>query len=99
MLLKVFFVSVGLLLNIQFVLQNPIMISGITLAVILLKVMIVVAVIKSMNYPLRVAVVTGLSLAQIGEFSFVLMQAGMNFNLIGGEFYYSFLASSIFTMI
>jgi CPA2 family monovalent cation:H+ antiporter-2 len=27
------------------------------------------------------------------------MQAGMNFNLIGGEFYYSFLASSIFTMI
>jgi len=96
---SIFFVSVGLLLNIQFVIQNPLMISGLTLAVILLKTLIVIVVVKSMNYPLRVAAAAGLSLAQIGEFSFVLMQAGMNFNLIGGEFYYSFLASSIFTMI
>jgi CPA2 family monovalent cation:H+ antiporter-2 len=70
-----------------------------TLAVILLKALIVLVIIKSMNYPLRVAAAAGLSLAQIGEFSFVLMQAGMNFNLIESEFYYSFLASSIFTMI
>lgn len=96
---SVFFVSVGLLLNIQFVLQNPFLISGLTLAVIVVKVVIVILVIKSMKYPLRVAAAAGFSLAQIGEFSFVLMQAGMNFNLIGGEFYYSFLASSIFTMI
>ena len=96
---SVFFVSVGMLLNIQFVLQNPFFISGLTLAVILLKVLIIIVVIKSMKYPLRVAAAAGFSLAQIGEFSFVLMQAGMNFNLIGGDFYYSFLASSIFTMI
>jgi len=96
---SVFFVSVGLLLNIQFVLQNPIFILGLTLTVILIKVFIVILAIKSMKYPLRVAVAAGFSLAQIGEFSFVLMQAGMNFNLIGGDFYYSFLASSIFTMI
>ena len=88
-----------MLLNIQFVLQNPFFISGLTLAVILLKVLIIIVVIKSMKYPLRVAAAAGFSLAQIGEFSFVLMQAGMNFNLIGGDFYYSFLASSIFTMI
>jgi CPA2 family monovalent cation:H+ antiporter-2 len=96
---SVFFVSVGLLLNIQFVVQNPLLISGLTIAVILLKALIVLVIIKSMNYPLRVAAAAGLSLAQIGEFSFVLMQAGMNFNLIESEFYYSFLASSIFTMI
>lgn len=96
---SVFFVSVGLLLNIQFVVHNPLFISGLTFATIILKGVIVIAVVKSMKYPLRVAVAAGLSLAQIGEFSFVLMQAGMNFKLIGGEFYYSFLASSIFTMI
>lgn len=96
---SVFFVSVGLLLNLQFVLQNPLLISGLTLAVIAVKVLIVILVIKLMKYPLRVAAAAGFSLAQIGEFSFVLMQAGINFNLISGKFYYSFLASSIFTMI
>jgi len=96
---SVFFVSVGLLLNVQFVLNNPLVISGLTLAVIFIKALIIISVIKSMKYPLRVAAAAGLTLAQIGEFSFVLMQAGKNFNLIEGEFYYSFLASSIFTMI
>lgn len=96
---SVFFVSVGLLLNFSYVLQNPLLISGLTLTVIFVKASIVIIVIKSMKYPLRVAASAGLALAQIGEFSFVLMQAGMNFNLIGGDYYYSFLASSIFTMI
>lgn len=96
---SVFFVSVGLLLNIQFVFQHPLLISGLSLAVIVVKVLIVILVIKLMKYPLRVAAAAGFSLAQIGEFSFVLMQAGINFNLIGGEFYYAFLSSSIFTMI
>lgn len=96
---SVFFVSVGLLLNIKFVFQNPLIISGLTLALIIIKTSIIVVVIKSMKYPLRVAIAAGLALAQIGEFSFVLMQAGINFNLIEGELYYSFLASSIFSMI
>ncbi|NWF90432.1 MAG: cation:proton antiporter [Ignavibacteriaceae bacterium] len=96
---SVFFVSVGLLLNTQFVFNHPILISGLTLSVIFLKALIVLLVIKVSGYPLRVALAAGLSLSQIGEFSFVLMQAGLKLNLIGGDYYDSFLASSIFTMI
>lgn len=52
-----------------------------------------------MKYPFRIAVIAGLSLSQIGEFSFVLSQSGLSLNLIGNNFYNAFLASSIFTML
>jgi CPA2 family monovalent cation:H+ antiporter-2 len=96
---SIFFVSVGLLLNFQFVVQNPVLLSIATLGILLIKSTIIIVIIKVMKYPLRVAVMTGLGLAQIGEFSFVLSQAGINFNLIGEDFYNAFLASSIFTML
>ncbi|HMN23078.1 MAG: cation:proton antiporter [Ignavibacteriaceae bacterium] len=97
---SIFFVSIGLLLNINFVLDNVLMISSLTLGILLVKTIVVVIIIYFMKYPLRVAVLAGLGLAQIGEFSFVLAQAGLNFNLFATDFYYNgFLASTIFSMI
>jgi CPA2 family monovalent cation:H+ antiporter-2 len=96
---SIFFVSVGLLLNIKFVLLNPFLLIIVTLGILLLKSIIIIGIIKILKYPLRVAVMTGLGLAQIGEFSFVLSQAGLNFNLFEPDFYNTFLASSIFTML
>lgn len=96
---SIFFVSVGLLLNISFVLQFTFIIAAITIGVIALKSLIVIAIVKYMKYPLRTAVLTGLGLAQIGEFSFILAQAGMGYQLIPTDYYNAFLATSIFTMI
>lgn len=96
---SIFFVSVGLLLNIQFVFESPFLILLITVAVIILKVAVILAIVKIMKYPVRVGFMTAFGLAQVGEFSFVLAQAGVNFSLIGGEIFNIFLASSIFTMI
>lgn len=97
---SIFFVSIGLLLNINFVLDNVLMISSLTVGIILVKTVVVVIIIYFMKYPIRVAVLAGLGLAQIGEFSFVLAQAGLNFNLFTNDFYYNgFLASTIFSMI
>lgn len=96
---SIFFVSIGLLLNIQFVLENVLMISGLTLGIIIVKTLVIVAIVYFMKYPLRIGILAGLGLAQIGEFSFVLAQAGLNFKLIGNDYYNSFLASTIFSMI
>lgn len=96
---SIFFVSVGLLLNINFVLDFPLMISLATLAVIMLKGIVIALIVLYLKYPPRIAIITGLALAQIGEFSFVLAQAGSSLNLISGAYYNVFLASSIFTMI
>jgi len=96
---SIFFVSVGLLLNIQFVYFNPLLISGITISTFLFKFLIILLIVLALKYPLRIAILCGIALGQIGEFSFVLAQAGTKFGLINSDIYSSFLASSIFTMI
>lgn len=96
---SIFFVSIGLLLNIQFVIYNPLLITSLTIGVLLFKALIIVLIVLFMKYPLRVAVLTGLALSQVGEFSFILAQAGSNFKLLDHDFYNAFLGSTIFTMI
>jgi len=46
-----------------------------------------------------VALLVGLGLAQVGEFSFVLLRQGAGLNLITEEAYQAFLAAAVFTMI
>ncbi len=96
---SIFFVSIGLLLNIQFVYNNVLLLILITLAIIILKTSIVTFLVKIIKYPFRVAIITGFGLSQVGEFSFVLSQGGLQYNLISHDFYNAFLASSIFTML
>jgi monovalent cation:H+ antiporter-2, CPA2 family len=96
---SIFFISIGLLLDINFLLTYPFILIGIAAGIIFLKSFIVIGIVKVMRYPLRVAILTGFGLAQIGEFSFILSQAGLNYNLINNEYYNAFLASSIFTML
>lgn len=96
---SIFFVSVGMLLNIQFVIHNPLLITGLTLISFILKASIIALIVLMLKYPLRVAILSGILVGQIGELSFVLALGGMKFNLIGGDLYNSFLATSIFTMI
>ncbi len=96
---SIFFVSVGMLLNVQFVLSYPIIIILVTFAIIVVKVLIVVLIVLLLRYPLRIGIQTGFTLAPIGEFSFVLALAGGYYGLLSDDLYNAFLTSSIFSMI
>lgn len=96
---SIFFVSIGLLLNISFVVSNPLLILSFSLGIILIKSAIIISIVLFIKYPFRIAVLTGLALAQVGEFSFVLAQTGNNYSLLSTDAYNIFLASTIFTMI
>ena len=72
----VFFVSVGMLLDLSYVIEYPLLLLGIAAFVILLKLVITSAGLLTLGYPVRIAAASGLALAQIGEFSFVLERAG-----------------------
>ena len=72
----VFFVSVGMLLDLAYVIQHPLIILGVALAVVILKLIISTGSLLTLRYPVRIAGASGLALAQIGEFSFVLERAG-----------------------
>jgi CPA2 family monovalent cation:H+ antiporter-2 len=57
------------------------------------------AIVRILGYPQRIAIMTGLGLAQIGEFSFVLATSGQTAGLLPEGDYQSFLAASIISMI
>ena len=96
--MSLFFISVGMLLNPAVLLQYPLMIFSLVLAIILIKTVITTGAAMALGIPMRIALIAGLSLAQIGEFSFVLSQAGLKHGLLSGETYQMFLAASIATM-
>ncbi len=93
-----FFVSVGMLLDIQFLLREPGLIVLIAAAVLLAKAVLAGSAAVFMGLPLRLAVLVGISLSQVGEFSFILSEAGLRHGLLAEDLYQVFLAVSIFTM-
>lgn len=77
----VFFASVGMLLDLRVVLERPLLILGVALAVAVLKLGVTALAVLALRYPLRLAISVGLGLAQIGEFSLVLEIAGRGVGL------------------
>lgn len=77
----IFFVSVGMLLDVRILLEEPLVIAALVAGVVALKVLVTGAAVRALGYPLRIAAATGLALAQIGEFAFVLEAAGASAGL------------------
>jgi len=69
------------------------------LGIFLVKASVVLAIALAMRSSPRTAIIAGISLAQVGEFSFVLAQVGSTTGLLQEPFSQYFLSSSIFTMI
>ncbi|HBG07275.1 MAG: sodium:proton exchanger [Geobacteraceae bacterium GWC2_58_44] len=96
--MSLFFISVGMLLNPAVLLTYPLLIASLVLGIILIKTVITTGSAMALGLPMRITLIAGLSLAQIGEFSFVLSQAGLKHGLLSPEAYQIFLAASIATM-
>ena len=97
--LCIFFVSVGMLLDPGFVFANPEILLLLVVLVLFVNAIICTAVVRLFKYPLRVAIMSGAALSQIGEFSFVLAQMGKSLNLIGDYLYQLTLAGTVMTMV
>lgn len=97
-LMSLFFISVGMLLDPSILLKHPFLISSLVLTIILIKALITAGAAMALGLSMRIALITGLCLAQIGEFSFVLCQSGLKYGILSPELYQIFLASSIATM-
>jgi len=93
-----FFVSMGMLLDIEFFYNSPFLIIFSALAIIFLKSTIVGGVTLLLGMPIRTAVLTGLALGQVGEFSFVLLKEGIEDGIASDYHYQFFLAVSLITM-
>ena len=93
-----FFISIGMLLDIEFLLQNPGYIILISVAVIVLKALITGFAVSTLGLPLRISVLVGLALSQIGEFSFILSKVGLDAGILSPNAYQLFLDVAVLTM-
>lgn len=93
-----FFVSIGMLLNIHEVLAHPIEILIGLLAVIVVKALIIIILMKILKYTLGQSVGIGLMLAQVGEFSIVLTKVAFDHHILDDTLYQIFLAICLISM-
>jgi len=96
--MSLFFISVGMLLDPAVVAKHPLLILSLVGTILIIKTLITTGAAMLLGVPMRIAIIAALSLAQIGEFSFVLSQAGVKFGLLTPDLYQIFLAASIATM-
>ncbi len=97
--MSIFFISVGMLLDVNHIANNASTIFIATIIFIFIKSLLVLPAVLIQKYPLHTAIIVGLTLAQVGEFSFVLANAGIDAGLLDNVSYQNFLAISIITMM
>ncbi len=95
---SLFFISIGMLFDLRFVLQHPLLVSGAVVTVLALKSLTGVAAVWGLGLGLRSSVQAGLAVAQVGEFSFVLAQAGVALGVLDADLYQIFLSVAVTSM-
>ena len=93
-----FFVSVGMLFDPSIVLERPVALLSTVLIVIFGKSLAAFVIVLLFRYPIRTALMVSASLAQIGEFSFILAGLGLALGLLPPEGQSLILAASIISI-
>jgi monovalent cation:H+ antiporter-2, CPA2 family len=96
---SIFFISIGMLFDIGYFIRNPVLVLCLSAGVIAIKSLVAGAVPAALGFPLRTMVLVGLALSQVGEFSFVLLQEGLNLHFLDRNMYQLLLHVSICTMV
>ena len=96
---SLFFVSVGILMDWRVLLSHPLPVVGLLVTVLLVKFFAGTGAVLLAEVPPRSAVMVGIALAQVGEFSFLLAQQGQESGFFRGDPYQVFLAVSVLSMI
>jgi CPA2 family monovalent cation:H+ antiporter-2 len=96
---SLFFISVGMLLDLSQVAHSWPLMLALGLGLVVAKAAIVSVVAMGLGYASRVALITGLSLAQIGEFSLVLAGVGRGLDLLPDSLFQICLGAAILTML
>lgn len=96
---SVFFVAIGMLLEPRLLLDRPLLVLASTVGLVGIKAVAALAALRLAGVPWRVALAAGVSLAQVGEFSFVLAQAGVPNGLLGTLGGQAFFAGALFSLM
>lgn len=95
---SIFFISIGMLLNVSAAIQQFWIVLAFALTIVLSKAIITTIAGLLSGSSVRTALIGALMIGQVGEFSFILAEAGHEIHLISDNFYQLFIATTILTM-
>lgn len=96
---SLFFISVGMLLNLPFFIDNFLIVIILVISVFFVKSIIASLAVLVLKYPPQTVILTGISLFQVGEFAFILSKVGIEYGLLSESANQLFLSVSIFSML
>ncbi len=96
---SLFFVSMGILLDPSIFWETPLLILGLTLAVMGIGTLTAGAAVLVLGYPIGVVLAVAIGLNQVGEFSLILSRVGLDYGLLSLENYQLFLAVAVLSMM
>ena len=93
-----FFVSVGMLLDPGYLIDNPLSVLAVVALIIVGKSIAAMGIVALLGYPLRTGLTVGAGLAQVGEFSFILATAGVGLAILPEEAYQLVVAGALISI-
>ncbi|TXG61545.1 hypothetical protein EZV62_012908 [Acer yangbiense] len=94
-----FLASIGMLIHVHFLWNHVDILLAAVLLVIVVKTIVVGTVVKGFGYSNKTSILVGMSLAQIGEFAFVLLSRASNLHLVEGKLYLLLLGTTALSLV
>jgi CPA2 family monovalent cation:H+ antiporter-2 len=95
---SIFFISIGMFVNISFLMTNFTEVILITLVIIAVKIILIFALFMISGHPLNTGIMTAFGLAHIGEFSFILLRIAQDHTIFAQDVHQILLSSAILSM-
>jgi K+:H+ antiporter len=95
----VFFVTIGALIDPAAVIANGALLATMVALIVVGKTLIWTLVVWAFRYPFATALLVGIGLTQIGEFSFILVQVARAAGHVGADVYNATLAASLISIV
>ncbi|XP_073225777.1 K(+) efflux antiporter 4 isoform X1 [Cicer arietinum] len=94
-----FLASIGMLIHVHFLWNHVDILLAAVILVIIIKTIVAASVVKGFGYNNKTSVLVGMSLAQIGEFAFVLLSRASNVHLVEGKLYLLLLGTTALSLV
>jgi monovalent cation:H+ antiporter-2, CPA2 family len=98
-MVALFFVTIGLLINPRMLFSSPLILTTMIALILFVKLAVWAIVVRLFGYSIWTALTVAAGLTQIGEFSFILVQAARNAGIVGSDVYNATLAASLVTIV
>lgn len=90
----IFFLAMGMLFNPKVIIEHPMIFFAVLAIIVILKPIAALVITLALRYPIKTALTVAIALAQIGEFSFILAEEAMKFDILPDDGYDLIVACS-----